>query len=155
MLVSKQLKKGGKEGCRSRVLPKEANLRTSIYESGNRLTEMTEAFTMNLCSFNCSNIRLGIAMRKVRCKENSCNYGGKASQRVPWVHPCVMYKVYISVSSLMQCTPYLTKTAFFHHVFPDVVPDATFGQQAASSGLFKFFIASIFLQCPLHNINGL
>lgn len=61
----KQLKKGGKEGCRSWVLPKEENLRTRIYESGNRLREMTEAFTMNLCRFNCSNTRLGLAMRKV------------------------------------------------------------------------------------------
>lgn len=103
--------------------------------------------------FNCSHIRLGLAMRKVWCKEYSCDYGGKASQMVSWVHP--MSKVHTSVSFLIQCRTYLTKTAFFHHVLPDMIPDTTFGQQAASSGLFKFFIASIFLQCPLHNVNGL
>lgn len=101
VLVSKQLKKGGKEGCRSWVLPKEESLRTSMYESGNRLREMTEVFTMNSCRFNCSNIRLGLAMRKVWCKEYSCNYGGKASQMVSWVHPCVMAKVHISVPFLI------------------------------------------------------
>lgn len=50
---------------------------------------------------------------------------------------------------------YLPKTAFFHHVLPDVIPDAAFGQQAASSGPFKLFVAPVLLQRPLHDVNGL
>lgn len=98
VLVSKQLKKRGKEGCHSWVLPKEVNLRISIYESGNRLREMAEAFTRNLHHFNCSKIRLGTAMRKIWCKEYSCTYGGRASPMVSRFHPRVISKIYINVS---------------------------------------------------------
>lgn len=53
----------------------------------------------------------------------------------------------------MSCSSsYLPHAAFFLHVFLDIVPDATPGEELATSDLFKLLVAAISLQSKLHDV---
>lgn len=50
---------------------------------------------------------------------------------------------------------YLSQAAFLLHVFLDIVPDATLGEEVTCSDLFKLLVAAISLQGKLHDVHRL
>lgn len=60
-----------------------------------------------------------------------------------------------SSNKLSHHSSYLPQATFLLHVFFDVVPDATLGEEVAPSDLFKLLIAAISLQSKLHDVHCL
>lgn len=50
---------------------------------------------------------------------------------------------------------HLSHAALLFHVFLDIVPDATLGEEAAPSDLLKLLIAAISVQGKLHDVHCL
>lgn len=50
---------------------------------------------------------------------------------------------------------HLPHAAFLLHVFLDIVPDTTLGEEVTPSDLLKFLIAAISLQSKLHDVHCL
>lgn len=55
----------------------------------------------------------------------------------------------------MYVTSHLPHAAFLLHVFLDIVPDATLGEEIAPCDLLKLLIAAISLQGKLHDVHCL
>lgn len=57
----------------------------------------------------------------------------------------------LSVSVL----PYLPEAAFFFHVLPDGLPNATLGEEGAAGGQLELLVAAVSLQGHLHDVHRL
>lgn len=77
------------------------------------------------------------------------NYSNKLHNHksVEFKVKCFLYPFFLS--------SYLPQAAFFLHVFLDIVPNTTLGEEAAPSDLFELLIAAIFLQGKLHYVHCL